>query len=29
LPKDIALPSSIGDVEITHHEVGNVVPQSE
>jgi hypothetical protein len=29
LPKDIALPSSMGEVEITHHEIGNVVPQSE
>jgi len=29
LPKDIALPSSMGGVEITHHEVGNAAPQSE
>jgi hypothetical protein len=28
-PKDLALPSSIGGVEITHHEVGNIIPQSE
>jgi hypothetical protein len=29
LPTNLALPSSIGGVEITHHEVGNIVPQSE
>lgn len=29
LPKNLALPSSIGDVEITHHEVGAITPQSE
>jgi len=28
-PTDLALPWSIGGVEITHHEVGNIVPQSE
>jgi hypothetical protein len=29
LPTNLALPSSIRGVEITHHEVGNIVPQSE
>jgi hypothetical protein len=29
LPKNLALPSSIGGVEITHHEVGNIRPQSD
>jgi hypothetical protein len=29
LPKNLNLPSSIGGVEITHHEVGTVTPQSE
>jgi hypothetical protein len=29
LPKDLVLPSSIGEVEITHHEVGNIIQQSE
>jgi hypothetical protein len=29
LPTDLTLPSSIGDVEITHHEVGNIAPQSD
>lgn len=27
LPTDGSLPSSIGGVEITHHEVGDIVPQ--
>jgi hypothetical protein len=26
LPKNLTLPSSLGDVEITHHEVGNIAP---
>jgi hypothetical protein len=29
LPKNLPLPSSIGDVEITHHEIGNISPQPE
>ena len=29
LPKNLALPSSIGGVAITHHEVGTVRQQSE
>lgn len=29
LPKHLNLPSSIGGVEITHHEIGTVTPQSE
>ena len=28
LPKNLPLPSSIGGVEITHHEVGSITPQS-
>jgi hypothetical protein len=28
LPKNLPLPSSIGEVQITHHEVGNITPQS-
>ena len=28
LPKHLPLPSSIGSVEITHHEVGSITPQS-
>jgi hypothetical protein len=26
LPKNLLLPSSIGGVEITHHEVGSITP---
>ncbi len=29
LPKDIKLPERIGDVEVTHHEVGSLRPQAE
>jgi hypothetical protein len=29
LPKDIKLPDRIGDVEVTHHEVGSLRPQAE
>ncbi len=28
LPKDIKLPDRIGDVEVTHHEVGSLRPQA-
>ena len=28
LPKNLPLPSFIGGVEITHHEVGTITPQS-
>jgi hypothetical protein len=28
LPKNLPLPSSIGGVEITHHEIGTITPQS-
>ena len=28
LPKHLTLPSSVGGVEITHHEVGTITPQS-
>ena len=29
LPKDIKLPDRIGDIEVTHHEVGTLRPQAE
>ena len=29
LPTGIKLPGKIGDVEVSHHEVGDVAPQSE
>jgi len=29
VPKDIKLPDRIGDIEVTHHEVGSLRPQAE
>ena len=29
LPKDVKLPDRIGDIEVTHHEVGSPRPQAE
>ncbi len=29
LPKDVQLPDRIGDIEVTHHEVGTLRPQAE
>jgi hypothetical protein len=29
LPNDAKLPDRIGDIEVTHHEVGNLRPQAE
>lgn len=29
LPKDLCLPEKIGDVDVTHHEVGSLRPQAE
>jgi hypothetical protein len=29
LPKNLALPSSVGGVEINHYEVGTIAPQSQ